>query len=190
MPKRPPTYVRLERGREGLGQLAAFPLAGALERLDRARLVVMEDSVELLGEARREVVAEPLGLWLVHHADSALESRFAERRRYRTRRPEVEKEIGWPVVERRLVAAGQRGAGLAREAQRGGASARRGAEGETDRGWAGGVRRRVAAGEGGAAPSRRARRVPGGGGGHGPVAQHKSKKHQWKNIKYDLKYHY
>src|ERR1044071_458110 len=51
------------------GRLAGLPVCAAFERLDRRRLVEMQHGVELLGEARVEVVAQPLGLGAVDDAD-------------------------------------------------------------------------------------------------------------------------
>src|SRR6185312_6174134 len=50
----------LERARKGLRYFTAIPHPRALERLDGARVVVVENPVELPGQVRGEVVAHPL----------------------------------------------------------------------------------------------------------------------------------
>src|SRR5215207_5941389 len=55
--------------------------------------VEMNDGVELPGQDRVEVVAEPLGLGLVDHADSPLQPRFHDCFVDPTSVPEIEHEI-------------------------------------------------------------------------------------------------
>src|SRR5205823_8645697 len=69
---------RSERGRVGLRQLAALPAGRPLERHQRARLVEVDDRVELVGQPGVKVVAPALGLRAVDHPDGALEVRLAQ----------------------------------------------------------------------------------------------------------------
>ena len=78
----PPSCCRREQqpqeplsdpGRIGFRNLAAFPEAGALQWLDSARRVVVEDGVELLGDDGFEIVAEPLGLRSIDNTDRPLQ---------------------------------------------------------------------------------------------------------------------
>ena len=67
----------LEGGGVGFRGLTELPGLGALERLDRAGVVDVDERVELLGGAGGEPVALAFGLWTVDHADRALEARLA-----------------------------------------------------------------------------------------------------------------
>src|SRR4051812_3928288 len=49
----------------GVGELSGLPLARALQRLKRMRLVDVHDGVELVGDPRVEVVRDALGLGAV-----------------------------------------------------------------------------------------------------------------------------
>ena len=64
-------------GRVRLGHLSGVPSRCEIERLHGGRLVEVDDRVELLRKAGLEVVAGPLGLGSVDHADGALEARLA-----------------------------------------------------------------------------------------------------------------
>src|SRR5205823_1177196 len=99
--------------REGvrLRQLAGVPLGRALERLHRARLVEVQHRVELLRQARAEVVALALGVGTVDHADRPLEAGVVQARRHEVALAPGEQETR-PLrrVEHHLVAARHRGA--------------------------------------------------------------------------------
>src|SRR5207249_11530757 len=57
---------------ERFRRLAGHPPRRPLQRLNRPRLVDVEDRVELVRETRQEVVADPLGVGSVDHADRSL----------------------------------------------------------------------------------------------------------------------
>ena len=98
-----PGRVRLRR------LLAREPLLGGLERVERVGAVEVHHDVELVGEARREVVALALGLRAVDDADRPLEPGSRERGTHggvATCRARHADRAG--LVEQRLVAVGQR----------------------------------------------------------------------------------
>ena len=68
----------LHREREGFRQLARLPFGGVLQRLDRPRLIKMEYRVELICQARLEIVAHTLGFGTIDHPDRPLEPSIAE----------------------------------------------------------------------------------------------------------------
>src|SRR5688500_7692626 len=100
----------LNSRRVGFGRLLArLPVRLAFERLDRPRLVEVEHGVELLGEARVEVMAQPLGLRAVDDADGALQPRPCQEVARRSLLAEVEHEaLDTGLVEQSLVAAFER----------------------------------------------------------------------------------
>src|SRR5207249_9180887 len=55
------------------------PNARALERLDRARFINVNDDVKLVGKMRLKIMAQSLRLRPVNHANGAFESRLAQR---------------------------------------------------------------------------------------------------------------
>src|SRR5207302_562261 len=67
------------RRRISLRQLARFPLAGSFQRLDGASFVYMNHRVELLRQARFEVMAHALGFRQIDHADGALQPFLRQR---------------------------------------------------------------------------------------------------------------
>ena len=69
----------LDSKRKRFGRLAGFPLRNGIQRLHRSGLIEVKHRVELLGQARVEVVARPLRIRTIDNADSALESRLTER---------------------------------------------------------------------------------------------------------------
>src|SRR2546423_15612626 len=71
--------LSLKARRVSLRRLARLPEGVAFERLDGGRLVEVYNCVELLGELRVEVVAQPLGLRSVDDADGAFEPRLAQK---------------------------------------------------------------------------------------------------------------
>ena len=75
-----------ERSRVSLGGFAQRPALGALERLDCARLVDVDERVVLLGDARGEPVALALGLRPVDDTDRTLGRARAAGGRRRPRR--------------------------------------------------------------------------------------------------------
>src|SRR5437660_854768 len=67
------------RRRISLRQLARFPLAGSLQRLDGTGFVYMNHRVELLRQTRLEVVTHALGFRQIDHTDGALQALARER---------------------------------------------------------------------------------------------------------------
>src|SRR5437762_282028 len=67
------------RRRISLRQLARFPLAGSLQRLDGTGYIYVDDGVELFRQTRFEVVAHALGFRQIDHADGALQALARER---------------------------------------------------------------------------------------------------------------
>src|SRR5205823_2546449 len=62
----------------GFWHLAPRPAGGSLQRFDRPCLIDVDDCVELVGQPRAKIVAPPLGLRAVDHADRALQPRRAQ----------------------------------------------------------------------------------------------------------------
>src|SRR5438105_14989440 len=71
---------RLELERICLRQFARIPDARPFERLQRARLIQVNDGVELLRQAGFEIMAQTLCLRPVNDSDGALESFLAKKR--------------------------------------------------------------------------------------------------------------
>src|SRR5256886_16461660 len=59
--------------RVSLRQFAFFPNAGALQRLNRACFIDVNDSIELLRQTCVKIMAQPLSLRPVNHTNSALD---------------------------------------------------------------------------------------------------------------------
>src|SRR5439155_6202776 len=121
----------LQRVRVRLGNLAGFPLARSLERLEGTSFVDVDHRVELLGKRCLEVVAQPLTLRQIDHADRAFEQASVEQLRA------LDDEVASELVESLFPTPGQRGAhalalGLAAPSGCGGDGARirREADGE------------------------------------------------------------
>src|SRR5690349_7244825 len=113
-PRAPRAFKRpLDAKRIRLRRLASNPAFAALEGLEGARLVVVDDDVELARQVDVEVVALAFGLGAVDHADGALEARAGELVGH-VPIAEVEQEP-WiaDAVEERLGAAGETGAHVA-----------------------------------------------------------------------------
>src|SRR5256714_3089134 len=97
--------LSLKARRVSLRRLARLPEGVAFERLDGSRLVEVYNCVELLGELRVEVVAQPLGLRSVDDADGALQARLAQKLARRAPFTKVQHEARRArVVKERLVA--------------------------------------------------------------------------------------
>src|SRR5205823_13808764 len=62
----------------GLGQFALVPNAGPFERFDGARLVDVNEHVELFRQTRVKIVARSFCLRAVNHTDRALQSRRSQ----------------------------------------------------------------------------------------------------------------
>src|ERR1041385_8035850 len=69
-----------DSGWECFGWLTTLPKSFAFERLERTRLVKVNCSVKLIGKTRVEIVALPLSLRQIDHADGTFESRLTQRR--------------------------------------------------------------------------------------------------------------
>src|SRR3954471_6927339 len=88
---RPPSLSHGERIRLP-HPLPLLPAGAAFEWLEGAGLVEMEDEIELRRQVGVEVVAVPLGLGAIDHADRALESRLVESLLH-TRDAQIEQEV-------------------------------------------------------------------------------------------------
>src|SRR5439155_3694417 len=89
-------------------RLDVVPALWFLEGLDRACLIEMKDSVELLRHVGQEVMAHALSIRPVDHADRAFESRLRHERGRSGAVSKVEEEARDPgIVETKLVAVRQ-----------------------------------------------------------------------------------
>ena len=69
-----------ESARESFFHFAGFPLCRTLERFDRASVIEMQNSVELVGQSRMKIVTASLSFWPVNDTDCAFEPLFAQLR--------------------------------------------------------------------------------------------------------------
>src|SRR4051812_26027372 len=96
-----------------LGQLPAGPERRALQRLQRAGFVEVNEGVELVGEPGLKIVAPALGLGTVDDADGALEALCAEQAGRVVLGAQIKPELREAGgVEEFLVTAAQAGADL------------------------------------------------------------------------------
>src|SRR4051812_24990369 len=80
------------------------------KRFHRARLIEVNHPVELVAHIRSEVVAYPLGLWTVDHANSALQPRARKQLCLTRAVSQIQKETrDAALVKPKLVALRQRG---------------------------------------------------------------------------------
>ena len=71
----------LQSRRKCFLHFAQLPFCCALQRLDRAGVIVMQDRVELIGQTRVKVMTDQFRFRPVNHADGALEPFTAQMRR-------------------------------------------------------------------------------------------------------------
>ena len=79
----------LQSRRKRLLHFAQLPFGCALERLDCAGVIIMQNRVELVGQTRVKIVTDQFGFRPVNDADSALEPFTAQMRRKIAIAPEV-----------------------------------------------------------------------------------------------------
>src|SRR6266508_1012204 len=87
--------LTLLSGGERLRQVTPLPAGGALQRLDRPRLVDVYDSVELVRQTGVKVVTPALGFWPVDHTDRPLQPRLAQPIQHDAAIAQQEHEIAW-----------------------------------------------------------------------------------------------
>src|SRR5947207_1486771 len=111
-------------------------MLGLFQRLQRARVVKMEDCIELARQIGVEVVTDTFGVRAIDHADGSLEPRLRQQRRPVDLRTQGKEESGnLDVVKAELEAVGQSGSNLldfAGIVPIGGGSDGAGVGGETD----------------------------------------------------------